>query len=304
MIPFPTYTNLSCQWLVQPQLCQHHHSSLSCGLLQCLLLALVSFIVYTDNTATPLLCWWHTDNIRMPAVLYHRCLWLMWVTTTAAQCCKNTTLVVWFIIITALSVAVQQNWSSATSGVSPEPWSFLPTASWACRPVWPRWRRPASSSWHVRVRSVDCSVVMSPLTSWQCSCSHDSTMATLCHQSAILDHHTAVAYQHCCAADVRPLTCRDHVTDASMELCWLPVCIQIQYRLCPVVHWVLNVQSLNYIAKLLHRISTMHSGLWSADTARWYEQQWILACWHSLLLLLQCETAFLWTSKQSLAPEL
>ena len=26
-------------------------------------------------------------------------------------------------------------------------------------------------------------------------------------------------------------------------------------------------------AKLLHRISTMHSGLWSADTARWYEQQ-------------------------------
>jgi len=87
---------------------------------------------------------------------------------------------------------------------------------------------------------------MSPRTSWQCSCSHDSTMATLCHQSAVLDHHTAAAYQHCCAADVRPLTCRDHVTDASMELCWLPVCMQIQYRLCPVVHWVLNVQSLNY----------------------------------------------------------
>jgi len=48
-----------------------------------------------------------------------------------------------------------------------------------------------------------------------------------------------------------------------MELHWLTIHVQIQYKMCLLVQW-----ALNYIAELLQHIiklSTRHTSLWSAD---------------------------------------
>ena len=47
-----------------------------------------------------------------------------------------------------------------------------------------------------------------------------------------------------------------------MELHWLTIHVQIQYKMCLLVQ-----RALNYIAELLHiiKLSTRHTSLWSAD---------------------------------------
>jgi len=56
---------------------------------------------------------------------------------------------------------------------------------------------------------------------------------------------------------------RDHVTDATIELHWLPIRAQIHFKLCLLVHQVLNGQSPNYVSDLL--LASRHPGLRSAD---------------------------------------
>jgi len=58
---------------------------------------------------------------------------------------------------------------------------------------------------------------------------------------------------------------RDHVTDATIKLHWLPIRARIQYKLCLLFHRALNGQSPNYVAKLLQPVTTRHSSLRSAD---------------------------------------
>ena len=58
---------------------------------------------------------------------------------------------------------------------------------------------------------------------------------------------------------------RDHVTDATIELHWLPIRARIQYKLCLFVHRALNGQSPNYVAELLQTVTTRYSSLRSAD---------------------------------------
>ena len=61
---------------------------------------------------------------------------------------------------------------------------------------------------------------------------------------------------------------RDHVTEATMELHWLPICARIQYKLCLLVHRALLGQSPSYVTELLQPVneqSTRHSSLRLAD---------------------------------------
>ena len=44
---------------------------------------------------------------------------------------------------------------------------------------------------------------------------------------------------------------RDHVTDATIELHWLPISAQIHLKQCLLVHRALNGQSPNYVSDLL-----------------------------------------------------
>ena len=53
---------------------------------------------------------------------------------------------------------------------------------------------------------------------------------------------------------------RDHVTDATSKLRWLPIRARIQYKLCLLVHRALNDQSPNYVAELLQPVTTRHCG--------------------------------------------
>jgi len=41
---------------------------------------------------------------------------------------------------------------------------------------------------------------------------------------------------------------RDHVTDATIELHWLPIRARIHFKLCLLVHRALNGQSPNYVS--------------------------------------------------------
>lgn len=65
---------------------------------------------------------------------------------------------------------------------------------------------------------------------------------------------------------VHGLRPRDHVTDATIKLHWLPICARIQYKLCLLVHRALIGQSPSYVAELLQPVTTRHSSLRSADS--------------------------------------
>ena len=56
---------------------------------------------------------------------------------------------------------------------------------------------------------------------------------------------------------------RDHVTDATIELHWLPIRARINFKLCLLVHSALKGQSPSYIAELLQSVTTRHPGLCS-----------------------------------------
>jgi len=58
---------------------------------------------------------------------------------------------------------------------------------------------------------------------------------------------------------------RDHVTDSTIKLHWLPIRARIQYKLCLLDHRALNGQSPNYVAELLQPVTTRHSSRRSVD---------------------------------------
>ena len=61
------------------------------------------------------------------------------------------------------------------------------------------------------------------------------------------------------------LRARDHVTDATIKLHWLPMRATINFKLYLLVHQVLKGQSPSYIAELLQSVTTRHPNLWSVD---------------------------------------
>jgi len=62
------------------------------------------------------------------------------------------------------------------------------------------------------------------------------------------------------------LRLRDHVTDATIKLHWLPICARIQYKLCLLVHRALIGQSPSYVAELLQPVTARHPSLRSANS--------------------------------------
>ena len=64
---------------------------------------------------------------------------------------------------------------------------------------------------------------------------------------------------------VHGLRVRDHVTDATIKLHWLPMRASINFKLCLLVHLALKGGSPSYIAELLQSVTTRHPNLRSAD---------------------------------------
>ena len=87
-------------------------------------------------------------------------------------------------------------------------------------------------------------------------------------QSAGFNHFTISLLQCIVNAATRlvyGLWPRDHVTDATIELHWLPIRARINFKLCLLVHRPLKGQSPSYVAELLQSVTTRHPGLRSAD---------------------------------------
>jgi len=55
---------------------------------------------------------------------------------------------------------------------------------------------------------------------------------------------------------------RDHITDATIELYWLPIRARVHFKLCVRA---LKGQSPSYVAEQLQPVTTRHPGLRSAD---------------------------------------
>jgi len=111
-----------------------------------------------------------------------------------------------------------------------------------------------------------CSVVTSLPMLWQRSCWLDNSTNALL---AGLPYSTIAPLQRVINAAMQLVylydlwRLRDHITNSTMELHWLTIHVQIQYKMCLLVQ-----RALNYIAELLQHIiklSTRHTSLWSAD---------------------------------------
>jgi len=93
---------------------------------------------------------------------------------------------------------------------------------------------------------------------------------------------------------------RDHITDATIKLRWLPIRAWIDFELCLSVYRALKGQSPSYVAELVQPITARHSGLQSSNNNTFLVPQTSLKFGErlSVLLVPQLETAFQQTFAQ------
>ena len=86
--------------------------------------------------------------------------------------------------------------------------------------------------WHHDVRCLNCTKNVSQF--WWC---------LVCSSAAACSSWVYSVITNCSTRLVYGLRARDHVTDATIELHWLPMCASMDFKLCLLVHWALKGQS-------------------------------------------------------------